>query len=158
MSRLWAPWRIKYIRLADKEKRCVFCLTQNKSSRKHLVFKTKHSICLLNIYPYNNGHLMCSPVRHIKDLDLLSAEEGADLFKSIVLAKKLLKKTLKPDGFNIGINIGKAAGAGITGHLHIHIVPRWTGDTNFMPVVHDTKVVSQSLNELLRILRHAQKK
>jgi ATP adenylyltransferase len=101
---------------------------------------------------------MCSPVRHIKDLDLLSAEEGADLFKSIVLAKKLLKKTLKPDGFNIGINIGKAAGAGITGHLHIHIVPRWTGDTNFMPVVHDTKVVSQSLNELLRILRHAQKK
>jgi len=157
MSRLWAPWRIKYIRLADKEKGCIFCKIQKKKSREQLVFKTSHSVCLLNIYPYNNGHLMVSPGRHIKDLGLLTAEEGADLFRSVTKAQRLLKKTLKPDGFNIGINIGKAAGAGITGHLHIHIVPRWAGDTNFMPVVHNTKIISQSLNELLKRLHHAQK-
>jgi ATP adenylyltransferase len=149
---------MKYIRTAGKEKHCIFCRIQAKPSRERIVFKSPHSVCLLNIYPYNNGHLMVSPLRHIKDLDLLKPEEGSDLFKSVAIAERLLKKALKPDGFNIGINIGKAAGAGITGHLHIHIVPRWNGDTNFMPVIHNTRVVSQSLRDLFKKLNHARKK
>lgn len=99
---------------------------------------------------------MVAPLRHTGDLDTLTEKEGIDILQSIIRAKKLLKKTLKPDGFNIGANIGKAGGAGITGHLHIHIVPRWFGDTNFMPVVNNTKIISQSLDELLIKLRHAE--
>jgi len=156
MSRLWAPWRIRYIRMAKKEKKCIFCLAKNVKRKERVVFRTKYSICMLNIFPYNNGHLMVAPLRHTRDLDALTEKEGIDILKSIIRAKKLLKKTLKPDGFNIGANIGKAGGAGITGHLHIHVVPRWFGDTNFMPVVNNTKIISQSLDELLIKLRHAE--
>jgi ATP adenylyltransferase len=158
MDKLWAPWRIKYIAHANKTKGCIFCAAaKNKSGDNQVVFKTKHSIVMLNIFPYNNGHLMVSPKRHIADINLLTQEEALDIFESLKKAKTLLTKTLKPDGFNIGINTSRCAGAGIAAHLHVHIVPRWCGDTNFMPVVHNTKIISQSLKELLTRLKRAQK-
>lgn len=113
---------------------------------------------MLNIFPYNNGHVMVSPLRHKKEFNLLSDKEIVDLFRTVDKIKALLEKVLKPDGYNIGINIGKSAGAGITGHLHIHIVPRWIGDSNFMPALYDTKIISQSLDELYKLLINAKSK
>jgi ATP adenylyltransferase len=113
---------------------------------------------MLNIYPYNNGHMMVSPLRHVREFEQLKEAEALDLFKALNRAKNLLDEVLKPNGYNIGINISKNAGAGITGHMHIHLVPRWLGDTNFMPAIYDTKIISQSLDELFRKLKHAQSK
>jgi ATP adenylyltransferase len=112
---------------------------------------------MLNIYPYNNGHLLIAPLRHLRDIGQLREEEILDLFKSMNKAKQLLQKVLKPEGYNIGFNLTRTAGAGITGHLHLHIVPRWSGDTNFMPVISNTKIISQSLGELARRLKNANK-
>jgi ATP adenylyltransferase len=155
MDKLWAPWRINYIQ-GKKAKGCLFCAAAGSSRKKdYLVFKTAHSFCLMNIFPYNNGHLMVSPKRHVKDLSYLSDIEMLDLMKALLKAKVLLTKVLKPEGFNIGINSGLVAGAGIPGHMHIHIVPRWNGDTNFMPVLAQTKIISQSLEELHKRLIYA---
>lgn len=156
MDRLWAPWRMRYLK-QKKKSGCIFCESRKKPGLRHVFLTGRHSFCLLNIYPYNNGHCMAVPKRHVSRLDLLSEEEALDLFRSIVGAQRLLDKVLRPEGYNIGINVSAAAGAGITGHLHVHIVPRWKGDTNFMPVVHGVKVVSQSLEELLERLRKAAK-
>lgn len=107
---------------------------------------------LLNKYPYNNGHLMVAPYRHVGTLELLRAEEWSEILRMSQRLTKRLTETLKPHGFNMGLNLGRAAGAGIPGHLHLHIVPRWNGDTNFMPVLAQTKVISQSLDELYTVL------
>ena len=153
-DRLWAPWRISYIQAPkNDDANCIFCSAFKRKHHDQVLFTSRHSTAMLNIFPYNNGHLMVAPRRHLPDLSLLKESELLDLFKSVVTAQARLKKALKPDGFNIGINIGRAGGAGITGHLHVHIVPRWIGDTNFMPTVAGTKVISQSLEELLQILR-----
>jgi len=157
MDRLWAPWRMNYVTNA-KQKSCIFCKGRGKKAKDYVIFKTKYSIAMLNLYPYNNGHILVSPLRHINSLDKLTVEESLDLFRSITKAQKLLDKVLKPHGFNIGINLSRSAGAGITGHLHIHIVPRWVGDSNFMPVLFNTKIISQSLDELHRLLKNAQQK
>jgi ATP adenylyltransferase len=135
---------------------CIFCKGRGKSHKDYVVFKTKHSSVMLNIYPYNNGHIMVSPLRHVNSLEKLKDKEAIDLFRCVTKAQKLLDKVLKPQGYNIGINLARSAGAGITGHMHIHIVPRWTGDSNFMPVLFDTKVISQSLDELHLLLKNAQ--
>lgn len=156
-EKLWAPWRINYIRNC-RQKKCIFCSGAKAPRKKFVIMKTTHSIAMLNIFPYNNGHIMVSPLRHKKGLELLSDSEILDLFCTVNKIKALLEKILKPDGFNIGINLGKSAGAGITGHLHIHIVPRWTGDTNFMPVLYNTKIISQSLDQLYKLLIHAKSK
>jgi len=153
MDKLWAPWRIEYVS-KKVHKGCVFCRAA-KSQSDYVVFKTKYSQVLLNIFPYNNGHLMVAPIRHTKELGSLKTNEVLDLFENIKIAQALLKKVLKAEAFNIGINIGRIAGAGIVGHLHIHIVPRWSGDTNFMPTVFATKVISQSLKELHGKLKDA---
>jgi ATP adenylyltransferase len=158
MDKLWAPWRINYVQGAKKQKGCIFCLVNRGVKKDHLVFKTTHTSCLLNIFPYNNGHLMVAPRRHIKNLKQLNQDQALDLLNALNRAQGLLEKTLKPDGYNIGINISREAGAGIPGHLHIHVVPRWNGDTNFMPVIHNTKIISQSLEELLKRLKHADAK
>ena len=155
MDLLWAPWRVNYVRLKTKERGCIFCRALKNKEKNYLVFKTKYSFALLNIFPYNNGHLMVSPIRHVRDISLLKEEEALDLLRALNKAKSLLKKTLHPEGYNIGINLGESAGAGITRHLHVHIVPRWRGDTNFMPVIYKTKVVSQSLRELHKRLKNA---
>ncbi len=156
MDRLWAPWRKNYVVSARRKHKCIFC--DKKNQQDQVVFRTRYCLCMLNIFPYNNGHLLVAPLRHAKDLSCLKDEEALDLCKAVNKAKAILDRTLKPEGYNLGINIGRVSGAGIIGHLHVHIVPRWNGDTNFMPVVNKTKVISQSLEELYKQLRDAQSK
>lgn len=164
MDKLWAPWRIKYIKSSLEKKSlkgrkgCIFCQAARLRQKNYVILKTKYSLSMLNTFPYNNGHAMLSPLRHIQRLSQLKEAEVIDLFKTLDKTRGLLDKILKPHGYNIGINISGAAGAGIPGHLHIHIVPRWIGDTNFMPVLSDTKVISQSLDELYKQLKNAQSK
>ncbi|MDD5027317.1 MAG: HIT domain-containing protein [Candidatus Omnitrophica bacterium] len=157
MDKLWAPWRTSYVQ-SIKQKKCIFCQSSTRKPKGYVVFKTRHTSVILNIFPYNNGHLLVSPLRHVNRLEQLRDEEVMDLFYALMRAKKLLEKVLKPQGYNLGLNLSKNAGAGITGHLHIHIVPRWKGDTNFMPVLFNTKIISQSLDELHKQLKDAQAK
>jgi len=147
MDRLWAPWRSKYI-YSRKKKKCIFC-----SLKDYVLEKTKYSFSMLNIYPYNNGHIMVAPFRHVKSLEYLRAGELRDLMELMVKTKKILDKKIRPHGYNIGLNIGKAAGAGFAGHVHIHVVPRWIGDANFMPATCGTRVISESLDAMYKIFR-----
>jgi len=147
MEALWAPWRSKYI-YSCKKKRCIFC-----DPRNYVIEKTKHSFSMLNIYPYNNGHVMIASKRHVKSIEYLTEEEVCDLMSLVVKTKKILDKKMRPHGYNIGFNIGKAGGAGFAGHVHIHVVPRWEGDMNFMPVISNTKVLSDSLDAVYKLLR-----
>ena len=150
MNKMWAPWRIKYVS-KPKDKKCILCrAAKNKKLDKKLfvILRGKYSFSVLNIYPYNNGHFMVSPYRHVKNLEQLKKEEILDLYEVIKRTKRLTDKVLKPEGYNLGVNLGRVGGAGIDGHTHIHVVPRWQGDTNFMPVIHNTKVISQSLTDL----------
>ncbi len=160
-DKLWAPWRVKYIlQLQDRKKRqCIFCrMIQEKKDKKNFVFaRSQYSFSVLNIYPYNNGHILIVPNRHVNDLDKLKRDEREDLMDLLCSTKALVNKVLKPGGYNIGINLGKVAGAGFPGHLHIHLVPRWRGDVNFMPVTGNVKIISQSLQLLFDRLTHANK-
>ena len=161
MDRLWAPWRVTYLSAIHKPpKTCVFCrILRANEDRRHLIFtRTEHSFAVLNLYPYNNGHTLVMPRRHVADWGQMTPAEKLDLLELLSTTQKLLKKILHPGGFNVGANIGKAAGAGFPGHLHIHVVPRWNGDVNFMPVLTKTKVISQSLEALYRLLVVEQKK
>lgn len=153
LNRLWAPWRMEYILNADK-KGCIFCKKLKEPDKKALII-TRGLKCfsILNIYPYNNGHLMAAPKRHIARLDLLDDEELHELMELIAESQKLLQKKFKPHGFNIGLNSGRVAGAGIVGHLHFHIVPRWDGDTNFMPIIGETKIMPQLIEETYKLLK-----
>ncbi|MCM8803875.1 MAG: HIT domain-containing protein [Candidatus Omnitrophica bacterium] len=154
---LWAPWRMGYI-LKFKNKGCFLCEEIKLPKSKFIVYKGNFSFIILNIFPYNNGHLMIAPMRHIKNLEELEDKEFIEITNLMKNSIKILKKILNPDGFNIGLNIGKISGAGLEDHIHIHIVPRWSGDTNFMPVISNTKVIPQSLNELSKILKKEFKK
>jgi len=154
MNRLWAPWRIKYINI-KKDSGCVFCRAAKSPQKNFVIFKTNFSISMLNIYPYNNGHMMISPLRHVARIQKLKDKEILDLIKTLNKTQELLDRVVKPHGYNIGINVSEIAGAGITGHLHIHLVPRWRGDTNFMPVIPGIKVISESLDELYKRLKNA---
>lgn len=150
---LWTPWRMQYILNADDKKGCVFCRKQREKDKKALIVKRgKKCFSMMNIYPYNNGHLMIAPKRHVSGLDLLTDEELVELIKLVTESQKLLQKKVKPHGFNIGLNIGRVAGAGVVGHLHFHIVPRWNGDTNFMPIIGETKIMPQLLEETYELL------
>ncbi|MDP2921680.1 MAG: HIT domain-containing protein [Candidatus Omnitrophota bacterium] len=152
MDRLWAPWRSKFLKI-KKIKGCIFCVDKKTGGRNFILRKSRYSFAMLNIYPYNNGHIMVAPLRHVRDLKGLNDKELADIIILTRDMQGLLEKKLKPHGFNIGINTGRVAGAGYEDHLHIHIVPRWNGDTNFMPVTADTKIVPQALKELYKILK-----
>lgn len=152
LNKLWAPWRIKYLKI-KKQKGCMFCNALKSPEKSYIILKTRYSFAILNIFPYNNGHIMVAPLRHVRELSQLKDCEILDIFKNLNKVKALLEKTLGPHGYNIGINVSKTAGAGITGHMHIHMVPRWMGDTNFMPVIHNTKIISQSLDELYKELK-----
>lgn len=160
MDKLWAPWRVKYVtKIIGKTRGCVFCrMLKAKNDKKNLIFaRSTKSFAVLNLYPYNNGHILLLPSRHVADLSQLREEEILDLFRLLNYAKSLLHKALKPAGYNIGINLGRIAGAGFPGHLHIHVVPRWKGDVNFMPVLAGTKVISQSLATLHQKLEQQHK-
>ncbi len=154
MQILWAPWRIKFIKTHKKMRSCVFCkkIKSRNDKKNYVVYRSQHCCVMLNLYPYTNGHVMVIPYRHLKNLSELSCEELLDLFSTVTKMTEVLKKVLKCDGVNIGLNLGKAAGAGIEGHLHVHIVPRWFGDTNFISVISETKVISQSLQETYQLL------
>lgn len=157
---LWAPWRMKYIQGIEKSDSCFICddLTNTSDDDDNLVlWRTENSIVILNRFPYNNGHLLIAPSRHIDDLDKASDIELLELTKLIRESQKALSLVIEPHGFNVGLNLGRCAGAGLPGHLHFHIVPRWNGDTNFMNVCSDTDIISQSLSELLTKLRHVTK-
>lgn len=153
MEKLWSPWRSKYIESfkSDEDKsKCIFCqmLDFDINDLQNLVVdKGEHTITVLNLYPYNNGHLMIIPKRHTNDFSGLTNEEISESFLKLQLAEKALTKVLNPHGFNIGANIGRVAGAGIEDHIHFHIVPRWNGDSNFMPIIGEVKVISQDLAE-----------
>jgi ATP adenylyltransferase len=153
MERVWAPWRMEYI-LNQKPDRCIFCLDDDPSlDRERLVIhRTSHSFVMLNRYPYTNGHMLIAPRRHTADLNVLSEEEMLDLFSTTRLARNVLHSVAKPQGFNLGMNLGKAAGAGVDEHLHMHIVPRWNGDTNYMTVVADLRVMPENLKTTYELL------
>jgi len=145
-----------YIVQNKKEKGCVLCRIyreKREDSKNFVVYRSKYCFALLNIYPYNNGHTMIVINRHVKSLEKLEKSEFLDLLETIVKTQNVIKKILKAEGFNIGMNIGKVAGAGIESHLHLHIVPRWHGDTNFMPIIGNTKVIPQSLKEVYKNMR-----
>lgn len=157
MEQLWAPWRLAYVEQDSSSKpkvECFICqgLSENSDKTNQIVLRTRHSVVLLNRYPYNNGHLLVAPLLHVSRLDQLSSEGLLEINETIRLLVQTLEKTIKPDGFNIGMNLGKVAGAGLPGHIHWHIVPRWNGDTNFMPIVADVKVIVQSLESLYEVL------
>ena len=160
MERVWAPWRKAYI-LGKKGRGCLFCrhlrAGKNRDQKNLLLYRSSSSYIMLNRYPYTNAHLMLIPNRHLASLEELNAKERLDLFGLLDLSLKLLKKSFRPQGFNIGINLGKAGGAGIPGHVHVHVVPRWLGDTNFMPVTSGVKVISDSLDSTYRHLQRVLK-
>lgn len=153
MQRLWAPWRLDYVR-SSKENGCFLCHAMaGKDDRANLILKRGVTCCvIINRYPYNNGHLMICPFRHVSSLSDMTSDERLETMNLTTEAVTALTGAMHPDGFNIGINLGQAAGAGLVDHIHTHIVPRWGGDTNFMPVFSDTKVVPQSLDDLWREL------
>jgi ATP adenylyltransferase len=148
-SHLWAPWRGAYVRAAHNDTaRCIFCfgaLREASRKRRLVLYAGAEACVMLNRYPYNGGHLLVAPRRHIDGLELLSAPESAAIGALLAGSIKILKKSLGPHGFNLGANLGRVAGAGIADHIHWHIVPRWNGDTNFMPVMSATRVVSEHL-------------
>jgi ATP adenylyltransferase len=160
MKRIWAPWRGEYIRAAAKEcgkgkQQCLFCrLRAEKDDEANFVLaRGRGAFVVMNRFPYNNGHLMVAPNRHTMDLETLSAAESRELFQLTQKSLAALRRALKPHGFNVGANLGRVAGAGVAGHVHVHIVPRWLGDVNYMPVLAETKVISEHLSETYDRLR-----
>ena len=143
MKTLWAPWRMEYIK-GEKQKGCVFCLAQQREAPLTL-FTGEHTMVVMNKYPYTNGHLLVAPVRHVPALSGLSFQEMGFLLKTVEQSIAILKQTMNPDGFNVGVNQGKVAGAGVEEHLHFHIVPRWFGDTNAMTVFADVRVIPEHI-------------
>ena len=159
MERLWAPWREQYIKNVNKNQRkgCVFCriLKSKKDAQNHVFMRGDLAYAVLNIYPYSNGHCLIVPNRHVGDLNDMSKDEISGMMELLLKTQALLQKAVSPHGFNVGFNLGRLAGAGIPGHVHMHIVPRWKGDHNFMPVTGHTRVLSQSLNAVYKLLTDA---
>ena len=154
MEKLWAPWRMEYIEMA-KPDGCIFCDKPQESSDdlNYILYRGEKNFVMLNAYPYNPGHLLVTPYRHIANLEELSDEELDEHFKLVSRSLKLLREALSPGGFNIGINMGKVAGGGISEHVHTHIVPRWQGDTNFMTALSDVKVIPEALSKTYKKLK-----
>ena len=159
MEHIWAPWRIEYILQAENSKTggCILCQKskETEDEANFILHRGKKNFIILNAYPYNPGHLMVAPYRHIGKLEDLNGEESIEHFQLIKLSIRLLKSAIEPSGFNTGMNLGRVAGAGIEDHIHTHIVPRWQGDTNFMSVLAETKVIPQALATSYTNLRKA---
>lgn len=153
MKRIWAPWRMEYIEDSESEE-CIFCeKPKMKSDRKnYILYKGCLSFVILNIFPYAYSHIMIAPYRHISSFTKLKKEEIFEVALIVQKSIEILRKTFKPDGFNIGVNEGKIAGAGVEEHMHVHVVPRWAGDTNFMPTLAETKVFPEHLHTTYRKL------
>lgn len=153
MKDIFAPWRISYIQSTNKPSGCIFCSfpEQDRDEENLILHRGQHSFVILNRYPYNSGHLMVVPYRHTSDYCSLKTEEVNEIHNLSSIAIDVMKRTIKPEGFNLGVNLGKVAGAGVEDHVHLHIVPRWNGDTNFMPVMGDVRVIPQSLEDTYRV-------
>jgi len=157
MNHLWSPWRMTYIQNHQHEDHCVFCdePIQPDCAENLIVFRGKRAFVILNRYPYTSGHLMIVPFDHQPSLELLDAETRAELMELASQSIRVLQSEYAPQGFNLGINIGEAAGAGILGHVHLHVVPRWKGDTNFMSTLGDTRVLPEALEDTWRRIKTA---
>lgn len=149
MGLMWTPWRMKFILSEKKAGECIFCEEpeDSRDRENYILYRGRWCYIILNAYPYNNGHLLIVPYSHTCELELLAPEVVAEMMSLVQRSVAALKKAMNPDGFNIGMNLGRAAGAGIADHLHMHVVPRWVGDTNFMPVISDTRMIPELLTE-----------
>ncbi len=155
MNHLWSPWRMTYIEKHEKESGCVFCNAQAKadSAENLIAFRGQNAYVILNRYPYTSGHLMVIPFAHVSNLEELNAETRAEMMELASRCTTILRKTYRTQSFNMGINIGEAAGAGVLGHVHIHIVPRWAGDTNFITTTGETRVLPEALEDTYKRVR-----
>jgi ATP adenylyltransferase len=155
MQVLWAPWRMDYITSGDKGEGCIFCPGDDRGRDKErlILYAGSMTSVMMNKFPYINGHLLVAPVRHIPDLAGLSNEESLALIRTVTDSIEILKRVIGPEGFNIGLNLGKIAGAGVEGHMHFHIVPRWNGDTNYMTVLGEVRVIPEHIEETYEKLR-----
>jgi ATP adenylyltransferase len=147
VKRLWAPWRIDYVK-GPPPQGCIFCLfpREGRDRDHYILYQGQHVFVILNTFPYNSGHLMVVPHRHVADLGDLGDDEALELMRLTAAAMEAIRETYGPEGFNVGLNIGRAAGAGIVDHVHLHVVPRWVGDTNYMPVLGEVKVLPEDLS------------
>ena len=156
MRQLWAPWRMEYIDSGDRKvDSCIFCVkaSEDRDAENYVLYRSAFCFVMMNLYPYNNGHLMVAPYQHMPDIEALSPDVLADIMTTTQRCLSALRGAMAPHGFNMGINQGAVAGAGITDHVHMHIVPRWNGDTNFMPVLADVKVMPQHLTKTYKSIR-----
>ncbi len=162
IEKLWAPWRMLYIEGigGGKTEGCIFCEKpqENSDEKNFIVRRGKTCYIIMNIFPYNNGHLMVAPYLHTAQFSDLDSQTRLEMFDLAGSAMEAIQNTMRPDGFNMGMNIGRTAGAGIADHLHLHLVPRWNGDTNFMPVIGCTKVISEALEDSYQKIRTAMRK
>lgn len=167
MKKLYAPWRTSYINASkdktdnkeNNKKNCPFCdaFSQDNThdAKNYILYRGKQSVIMLNKYPYNSGHMMILPVSHHGELAELTPENRAELIELVSLSSEILKNVLRAEGINTGINTGIAGGGGLPGHLHVHVLPRWQGDTNFLPILGDTKIISTDMEEIYELLREA---
>ncbi|MFH1679659.1 MAG: HIT domain-containing protein [Candidatus Eisenbacteria bacterium] len=158
MDRLWATWRMPYIEsLKEKSGGCIFCEKPSEGGDEevYVLLRRPKSFVILNTFPYNPGHVMIAPYRHVRSFSALDGEERSEIMELLALCETVLEDVLHPNGMNIGVNLGKAAGAGVPGHIHVHLVPRWQGDANYMPVLGNTKVLPEGLRETYARLRDA---
>jgi len=155
VERLWAPWRLEYIESADSREECFLCAfpAENRDAERLILARGTRAFIILNAYPYANGHLLVAPYRHTASIADLTADEVLDLWRMVTLGLRCLTAAYRPHGFNIGVNLGRVAGAGLEDHIHVHIVPRWNGDTNFMPVLADVRVMPATLQATYERLR-----
>lgn len=147
MKVLWAPWRMEYITSGNEKGECIFCLGNDRSQdeKRLILYVGNLSIVIMNRFPYINGHLLVAPLRHVPTLDALLDEEKLDLIAMVEKSIGILKEVMDPGGFNVGLNLGKIAGAGVEGHIHFHVVPRWSGDTNYMTVFGEVRVIPEHI-------------
>lgn len=160
MERMWRPWRMAYIKGAERHETCFLCdkgdpAEQPNDEQNLVLARGRLAVVLLNLYPYNTGHVLVAPFRHVAELAELETEEIVEIWDWVALTIEAHRRTTHPHGFNVGLNLGEVAGAGVPGHLHVHIVPRWGGDVNFMPVIAHTKVLPEMLEDTYRTLKPA---
>jgi len=154
MDHLWTPWRYQYVSSADKVEGCVFCHAQKQpDDQARIVFRGEHNMVILNTYPYNTGHVMVVPFAHLDELQKLPEAGAIEMIRLAQRVEGYLRELYHPDGVNLGMNLGRSAGAGVAGHIHMHLLPRWSGDTNFMTVVGETRVLPETLDITYRRLR-----
>jgi ATP adenylyltransferase len=155
MKVLWAPWRMEYILSDQKGGNCIFCpgSDRGQDEERLILYVGSLTTVIMNRYPYNNGHLLVAPIQHVPALDQLSDKENLDLLLMVRKSIDILKKIVNPEGFNVGLNLGRVAGAGMEDHLHFHIVPRWNGDTNYMTVLGEVRVIPEHIKETYKKLR-----